>query len=209
MVVDVERSVAPMVDEHRLPTKVDERRGPTTRPPPSVVEARPATVSDELRSVVRLPPVADGVKPAATVADGSGPAAMVNDEFRLRASYGSQPQSRMVMTDGERPAVTVDELRSMMRLPPMADGVEPAAMAGDDSRSTMTRPVVTVADGEKPAASDEFRLRASDGSQPQSRRKATGGERPAAMVTGGERLAATVDDGLRSTVRLSQVADGV
>ena len=33
-VVDVERSVASMADEHRLPTKVDERREPTTRPPP-------------------------------------------------------------------------------------------------------------------------------------------------------------------------------
>ena len=31
----------------------------------------------------------------------------------------------------------------------MADGVDPAAMVGDDSRSTMTRPAVTVTDGER------------------------------------------------------------
>jgi hypothetical protein len=78
----------------------------------------------------------------------------------------------------------------------MADGVQPA---------------VTVTGDERPTAAmvDEFRLRASDGSQPQSRMEMTDGERPAAMVTGGERSAATVDDELRSTVRLPLVADGV
>jgi len=65
-----------------------------------------------------------------------------NDEFRLRASDGFQPQSRMETTDGERPAAMVfddersaatadDELWSTVRLPPVADGVEPAATVTD------------------------------------------------------------------------------
>ena len=104
------------------------------------------------------------------------------DEFRLGASDGSQPQSRMEMTDGERPAAMV------------TDGVEPAATSDEfrlrasdgsqpQSRMEMTdgeRPAAMMTDGEEPAAmvtdreepaamSDQFRPRASDGSQPQSR----------------------------------------
>ena len=75
---------------------------------------------------------------------------MVNDEFRLRASDGSQPQSRMEMTDGERPAAVDDELRSTVRLHSVADGVQPAAM---------------VTDGERPTVTDDVRRQtASDGS---------------------------------------------
>ena len=39
-----------------------------------------------------------------------------------------------------------NELRSTMRLPPVADGVQPAAVVNDDER-----PAVTVTDGERPA----------------------------------------------------------
>ena len=76
----------------------------------------------------------------------------MTDEFRLRASDGSQPQSRMAMTDGERLAVTADdELRSTVRLPPVADGVQPAAtVVGDELQSTMRLP--PVADDVRPTA---------------------------------------------------------
>jgi ribosomal protein L25 (general stress protein Ctc) len=42
--------------------------------------------------------------------------------------------------------------------------------------------------------SDDFRLRASDGSQPQSRMEKTDGEMPAEMVTGGERPTVRSDE---------------
>ena len=76
----------------------DDSRSMMTRPAVTVTDGeRPAaTVDDELRSTVRLPPVADGVQLAAT-----------SDEFRLRASDGSQPQSRVETTDGVRPAAMV------------------------------------------------------------------------------------------------------
>jgi hypothetical protein len=80
--------------------------------------------------------VTDGVQPAATT-----------DGFRLRASDGSQPQSRMEMTDGERPAAMV------------TDGVEPAAMcdesrlrAGDGSPPRNRMEEVKATDGVQPAA---------------------------------------------------------
>jgi len=99
--------------------------------------SEPAATRDGFRQMMRLPPVADGERPAAgtndekfrrrasdgfqprsrmETTDGVRPAAMAtdgerpaatSDEFRLRASDGSQPQSRMEMTDGERPAAMV------------------------------------------------------------------------------------------------------
>jgi hypothetical protein len=122
--------------------------------------------------------VTDGVRPAAMANDGERPAALVThgcrqlvsgllvatDEVRplipkagdvrsvALATDRNWPMMRLLqMADGVQPAATVDELRSML-LPPMADGVEPAAMADDDSRSMMTRPVVTATDGVRPAA---------------------------------------------------------
>jgi hypothetical protein len=128
--------------------------------------------------MVRLPPVADGEKPAATATDGERPAVLVTDECRQQVS------GLLVATDEVRPLIpkagdvrlvasVTDRNWPMMRLLPMADGLKPATMATD---------------GERPAVTSEerLRLRASDGSQPQSRMEMTDGERPAATATDGE-----------------------
>jgi hypothetical protein len=116
--------------------------------------------------------VNDGERSAVMVTDGEKPAVLVTDRCRqpvsvplvatdearplipragdtrfvMLASDRNWPMMRLLpMADGVQPAaLVVDELRSMMRLCPVADGVEPTTMAGDDSRSTMTRlpPVV-------------------------------------------------------------------
>ena len=73
-----------------------------------------------------------------------------------------------------------------MRLPPAADGVQPAAPVNVDEE-----PVVTV---------DECRPRASDGSQPRGRTATADGVQPAATVN---------DVEVQYTVRLPPAADGV
>ena len=73
--------------------------------------SEPAATHDGFQQMVRLPPMADGERPAATS----------DERFRPRASDGSQPLSRMEMTDGERPAVMV------------TDGERPAAMMSVDA----------------------------------------------------------------------------
>ena len=96
--------------------------------------SEPAATRDGFQQMMRLPPMADGERPAA----------LSGERFRLRESDGSQPRSRMetsdgvrpaaMVTDGERPAVTSDESRLGA-----SDGSQP------QSRRKAT-------DGERPAA---------------------------------------------------------
>jgi hypothetical protein len=83
-----------------------------------------------------------------TTSDGSpqwSRVVVMSDDFRLRAGYGSQAQSRMEMTDGERPAAMATDGEK-----PAATSEERLRLRASDGSQPQSRTETT--DGERPAA---------------------------------------------------------